>query len=118
MAHAGSYHMADETKSWLEIAVAVFASSGLYALIQYFLGGRRKEGSESDKIKAETDALKFKSRIEKEDYYEKKFAEALLMIEDLQKKNKAVQEENLNLQDALESLKRTLTMLRIQLNNK
>jgi predicted RNase H-like nuclease (RuvC/YqgF family) len=110
--------MADDTKSWFDMAAAILAGGGVLAFFQWLLGGRKKEGSESDKLKAETETLKMKSGIEWADYYKRELSGALVEIEELQKKNKAVQQENQKLQESLESLKRTLTTLTLQLNNK
>lgn len=103
-------------KSWLEIIAAVLASSGIVGLIQYWFGGRRKVHSESDKTSAEADAVKLEIKIKKEDYYEKKFNEAMSMIEKLETKNNFLMQQSKLQDDTIQSLKRTITMLKIQLH--
>lgn len=105
-----------EEKSWMEMAVAILAGGGFLAFLQWLFGGRRKENSESEKTTAETEAVKLEIKIKKEDYYEKKFNEAMIIIEKFEEKNRRQAEEIEQQKKDIQSLKRMITMLKIQVH--
>lgn len=107
--------MSDDAKSWWEIILGAGAVAAIWEAVRYVLSGRKKEYSESEKTSAEAEAVKLEIKIKKEDHYEKKFNEAMALLEKMEEKNRKLMEENQQQQKDIQSLKRMITMLKIQL---